>query len=95
MASFPFSSVLILLDDSKIKTMIQIVRSTVQTFRQPGTIARMKRKWIPLVLLLDVNTRWNPTYCMIKRYKRMFQFVKQAAEELNMHVTLINDDFIE
>ena len=49
----------------------------------------------PLVLLLDVSTRWNSTYCMLKRYKRIFQFVKQAAEELNMHVALINDDLIE
>ena len=32
---------------------------------------------------------------MLKRYKRIFQFVKQAAEELNMHVALINDDLIE
>ena len=95
-------SVLILLDDSKVKTMIQTIRSTVQAFRQPGTIAKRQLRRVqdeakvsPLVLLLDVNTRWNSTYCMLKRYKRIFRFVKQAVEELNMHVALIDEDLIE
>eukprot|EP01028_Stygiella_incarcerata_P014175 TRINITY_DN9141_c0_g1_i3.p1 TRINITY_DN9141_c0_g1~~TRINITY_DN9141_c0_g1_i3.p1 ORF type:complete len:771 (-),score=210.66 TRINITY_DN9141_c0_g1_i3:72-2309(-) len=95
-------TVLLFLKDDTIQKMVDDVRCIVCKFRFPNVLAKRHLQRVqedakvkPLVLLRDVDTRWNSTYIMLKRFKRIHSFVERAADELQLKIPLISQDVLD